>query len=1455
MSVLFISYAHPDAAVALEVRDGLARLGFQSLFLDAHATDGIPAGAPWEQELHRQLRRSDAVIALCSRDFTASRWCFAEMTFAKATGKVIIPAQLDASPRHELLADIQSVDLTHRAQDAGLTYAAVGHALALRGIRAHRGGPWVGERSPYPGLATFEEGDAPVFFGREDDVNEALAHLRRIRAPEAAWLAILGASGCGKSSLLRAGLVPQLRADAASWVVVDPFRPGAQPLTRLAQALAQAFERYHGPTDWKGIRSTLLSREANALRDLGEDMRFCARAGEARVLLIVDQLEEALLPLEAGADGAREDPAQLMGLLRQLIELPGTPFLIVCTLRSDFLGDFQTHEAARGLGFATLMLGPLSDAGFERVIRGPAELAHLELEDGLTELMVRDTATTDALPLLAFALRELYENHGQDRQLTIEEYRQDPPAGIGGLQGALAQAAEDVLARQSPAVTGAVMNALRNSFLSMVALRESGQPARRPARWQELPGDAHALLEQLVKARLLVSRDNGGQREVEVAHEALFRSWRRLSIWIAENGRFLAWRKELETRVQTWRPADPRAALDARFRGRAPLLLEDDLVRARTHLKQDGELMNADERGFVRASIAADRRRRWFVRAVVGGTIAILSAATVFARHESVRATERTAAAKRATLLAAARLLAKDPTREGALLRETSAENWQSGQITSRTRGGITARILEGHGKAVRSVAFSPDGTRILTGSEDGTARIWSVDDSRTSVVLSGHQGAVVVAAFDPTGTRVLTASDDMTARIWRADGTGQPQELRGHGDPIDLAAFSPDGKLVLTAARRPFDLDFGPPDNTARLWDPERPTEPRLLQGHTATISAASFSQDGSRVATASKDKTTRIWKTQGTDPPVVLQDPDGQAVVAVTLSSDAALVATGAPDGLIRVWHADGSGKPRALAGHTGAITVLAFGPEDRQLISGSEDGTARVWTLEAPAGSTTPLTLNGHTSVVTTLALSPDGKQLATASADGTARIWNLDGTRTDPFSGILAILPEDWLNAFARSNSLFQTGLDSAHRLADESLELSGHDARVTALAWSPDGHRIATASADGTARVWQLDEPRRLVSFRNPAGGQSWCALSRDGELLLVRDGGGAFVRHADGSGDPVSIGMDGIHVDAAGFSADARRVVTASADKIARIWSIEGARPVALAQQRNLPDAVNAVFFDPGGKRVVAVSSREVWFWTPGDSGPAVTRTPIPDVRFAAFAGDGDRLLVQTSVDIQFWDADGSLPRGRLVPPERTNKPGDPPWWNREPRMSGGFRLTADGTHLIACGQKRGDGDAQPYLRWRLHGDRSHVDLLPGYRYNFLTDSLEGEGRETLPLAGDGTPASGNPCWGDFQLPFARSPNGRRFAASMDLGLVDKTKGSLIFASVLDERTYRWRVIDHCLSTSDRMRLLSESAAEADTGLRCCRATMSACRKSTFDACETLVAKNYADSLNPCAEN
>ena len=514
LSALFISHSSRDNAAAAELVAWLRERGFPSLFLDFDPEMGIPAGRHWEQELYRQLRACQGVIVLCSPHSMASDWCFVEITHARALGKHLFPLRIEPCTLRPTLTDLQVVDAE---TDRPAAYERLLQGLRRAGL--DNPGHWDGSRPPYPGLMAFQEADAGVFFGRDDDIRAALDALTRLRRfGQTRLLVCLGASGSGKSSLIRAGVLPRLRSATDAWLCTAPFRPLKRPIDEMAMALAEVASIRGGPArDWKALAQRLSAAAASddarpALVELLADLRQAAGRREATVVVTVDQFEEALV--------ASDEARAFLCLVRALADDPQGPAIVIATLRSDFLGDLQTHPALQGVASETLSLGPLALHGLVEVIEGPARIAGIELDAGLTQMLLADTAADDGLPLLAFALRELWEQEGAAGRFTVETYR-----ALGGLHGSVARAAEAVLARE--ALPPEQENELRFAFLAMARLGESGQYLRQAVPWQRLPASIHPLLERFVSARLLVSSSENNERVLEVAHEALFRVWTR----------------------------------------------------------------------------------------------------------------------------------------------------------------------------------------------------------------------------------------------------------------------------------------------------------------------------------------------------------------------------------------------------------------------------------------------------------------------------------------------------------------------------------------------------------------------------------------------------------------------------------------------------------------------------------------------------------------------------------------------------------------------------------------------------------------------------------------------------------------------------------------------------------------------------------------------------------------
>lgn len=553
MSAIFISHSSADNTAAAQMKAWLEARGHTSLFLDFDPEAGIKGGAAWEQTLYRKLRQCQAVIALLTPNWLASKWCFAELVQARERGKAIFPVKVQPCDTSGVFSDIQHIDLTAQPEEG---YERLRIGLRERGLDPLDVFDWDPKRPPYPGLLAFQEQDAAIFFGRGEDILktlETLDALRRQGSEAARFVLLLGASGSGKSSLARAGVIPRLRKKPAEWLPAPPFRPQLEPLDELAVALAAGFEAHGRPRDWSALRTELHKAAAQspidgaALPSIARDLAVAARQPETTVLLTIDQAEELFgyTPAEAAT--------RFLRLLRAGLEIGDRRLMVIATLRSDFLGDFQNHpvlqdsEYPHHFRYRAVPVDPMPLRSFPELIRGPAQLAGLQLEDGLVEAMVHDTGTRDALPLLAFTLRRLYERFGDDGRLTVDEYE-----SLGRLEGAVREEAERIIIEAKP--TPDELDALHGAFVpTMVRINAEGAYARRRALVDDLPRRVLALLRRFVDARLLVTdRDSQGRETTEVAHEALLRTWPQLSTWLAEDRDRLRLLESLQRAAEEW---------------------------------------------------------------------------------------------------------------------------------------------------------------------------------------------------------------------------------------------------------------------------------------------------------------------------------------------------------------------------------------------------------------------------------------------------------------------------------------------------------------------------------------------------------------------------------------------------------------------------------------------------------------------------------------------------------------------------------------------------------------------------------------------------------------------------------------------------------------------------------------------------------------------------------------
>jgi len=791
---LFISHSSTDRRVAEQIVTRLRAEGFASLFLDIDPVQGIPAGRNWERELYAALRRTDGVIFLASRTSVSSPWCFAEVSLARSLDKPVFPVHLEDTPRLALLSDVQWVNLTDRE----VGFASLLAGLRRAGLSAGDAFAWDPFRPPYPGLEPFSSEDAAVFFGRDGEISRLLELLHpTLQRGPGRFVAIVGPSGSGKSSLLRAGLLPRLQRLGGRWVLLPPLRPGEQPTRNLARCLVEAFVGLGQPRALKDV-DQYLHRGSVGLRELALELAELTAEPGARqpaVLIVIDQAEELL---------TRTGPREQQAFLQLLVEALGeeSPLWAVATVRSEFL---STAPERAGLADAVddpLVVEPLSRARLPDVIGRPGQRAGLTFEPGLVERMVEDTAGGDALPLLAFSLRELYDHsHTAEGNIRFADYE-----ALGGVLGALEQQADRLLDELTRRGRGPL---ILPTLLKLVSVGHEGEAIRRRVFRSSLSADEQLVVDAFIDARLLTSDSGGGgDVSVEVAHEALLRQWSPLRQAIEDSRRSLQMRSELDRLATDW---DRRETGKGRSYEESYLLHGGRLDDFRKWANDHPDEMDPIKLEYLRVSRALHDRRLRQLRGLSAGLAVLLIGALIAGTAAILQANKAQAAAhlamSRQLAVVANQLVDRQPDVAVLVgLESLSAAQGETvlpaaGLITGLARMNNSSRLLEVSNRAY-DASFSPDGELLATSGDNGMVQLWNADTGRPhGSPLSGHQGGVSRVEFSPDGRLLASAGDDGTVRLWDV-ASGQPsrEPISAQAGMVYDVAFNRTGELLATS-------------------------------------------------------------------------------------------------------------------------------------------------------------------------------------------------------------------------------------------------------------------------------------------------------------------------------------------------------------------------------------------------------------------------------------------------------------------------------------------------------------------------------------------------------------------------------------------------------------------------------------------------------------------------------
>ena len=1145
-----------------------------------------------------------------------------------AANRIGLPKALDDVIEHATLKDpLQRYENVELMLDD--LHKALG--VSLRGIESDTATsqltktPLAEIENPYKGLRAFGEGDAQDFFGREALTQQLLVRLGE-GGELARFLAVIGPSGSGKSSVVKAGLIPALRRGALpgseNWFIIE-MTPGSHPLEELEVALlrvavnppASLIEQFQ--SDSRGLIRAVR-------RSLPDDPTI-------ELVLVIDQFEEVFTLLQDEKERLR-----FLGLLISAILDENSRIRVVLTLRADFID--------RPLGYVDFgellhqrmeIVLPLTPDELESAIISPAGRVGLRFEPGLVPAIVHDLGDQPGtLPLLQYALTELYEKRDGDT-LTKSAYQE-----IGGVIGALGRRADEVFTK----LDSGSQAIAKQLFLRLVTLGEGVEDTRRRTLITELeklqfdditlkrdfPQSLQKVMDAFGRARML-SFDRDPETRgptVEVAHEAILREWKRLRDWLSESRALVRMQRQLAQAASEWIEADR----DASF-----LLTGAKLAQYEGWTTNSEVALTQQEIDYLKASITERDKRE---KEESERQKRELETAKKLAETEKKRAEEQLQSNKRlrqrAIFLTVAFVLA-------GILALTAGIFWRTSVQSTRL---ATSRELSA--AAVYNLQVDPERSALLALQALETSDTLEARNALHQSVPEMHllknifvsPGGVPAVAYSPNGILIATMGARQDVKLWDANSGELLRTFEGADESSSSVAFSPDGNTLAAAFV-----------TQVILWNTTSGEQIATLSGQSVGttlgynlgVGQISFSPDGKHLATANMDGVPTIWDID-TYSKVISLVTEMLPPKGIDYSPDSRFLATGGDEGIVRVWDAK-QGTELLTLNLGGVIHRVSFSPDGTYLAAASEDGSIKVWDAVTGETVSTPPRQSGMYDV----AFLADGR-LATAGQDGTTRIW-------DPLSGQqLLVLAGPTSTVISVTGSpdgkqIVTGAYDGSLRIWDaapgrELITIQEHDDIVWDVEYSPDGKHIASVSMDGTAKLWDADSGQLLMTLvkgSNPTDGLTSVAFSPDGEQIATGGFDGTVILWNSHSGNKLNtLSSHNSLVFEIAFSRDGTRLASVAWDGTAKVWDLLSGKEITTFAGHGANSFVSGVTFSADGKRVYSGADDKfvrIWDVATGQE-LGVISGDEKEIYGVVLSPDGNLLAVSDQDgNITLWDA------------------------------------------------------------------------------------------------------------------------------------------------------------------------------------------------------------------------